>query len=425
MHNRRLVWLAALVWGAILLLGVGLVFFIGIPAQGGTEAAPLVPSDVPTIQPSPSRQPEPTLILPTPFLPTATVYVPPTEIPPTPLPTQPPAPLFSATPASPINPLTGLEPVPPSLLERRPVAVKIALYPRSSQSYLAGVSLADVVYEYYLEDGLSRFTAFFYGNDTPRAGPVRSARYLDEHLMRMYHSVLVFGNADDRVEDFFNEAGLQRFLVVPRTDNCPPLCRDTRIGGYNNLFVDTRGINGYMRYINSENLRPPLRSSVFTPTLQLPWLGQPLEKLTLRFSSESYHYWQYDPDLGRYLRFQERNPSRTREGETYKPLIDSVTREQVATDNLAILWVTHNQQDVSAEMYKVSLEGKGPALFLRDGYVFRGEWRRDQFDQPLRVTDAGGNPFALKPGNTFFILVGERSVLSQDENDWRIQFTTP
>ena len=73
-----------------------------------------------------------------------------------------------------INPLTGLQPADPSRLNRRPMVIKVSNFPRSIRPQW-GLSLADHVYEYYLEFGLTRFAAVYLGNDTQRVGPVRSA----------------------------------------------------------------------------------------------------------------------------------------------------------------------------------------------------------------------------------------------------------
>ena len=69
------------------------------------------------------------------------------------------------------------------------MVIKIA----NSPDYIrpqSGLSLADVVYEYYIEWGDTRFIAVMYGNDSPMVGPVRSGRYFDEHVARMYHAFL-------------------------------------------------------------------------------------------------------------------------------------------------------------------------------------------------------------------------------------------
>ena len=63
------------------------------------------------------------------------------------------------------------------LLDRKPVIIKISNYPHGVRPQW-GLSLADHAFEYYLEDGLTRFAGVFYGNDASQAGPIRSGRDL-------------------------------------------------------------------------------------------------------------------------------------------------------------------------------------------------------------------------------------------------------
>ena len=65
----------------------------------------------------------------------------------------------------------------------------------------SGLSRADIVYEYYTEEGTTRFIAIYYGRDAEQVGSIRSARFFDEHIIRMYRGLFVFGSADQRVRD--------------------------------------------------------------------------------------------------------------------------------------------------------------------------------------------------------------------------------
>ncbi len=47
------------------------------------------------------------------------------------------------------NPLTGLVPADPSLLDRRPLVIKISNYPRAIRPQY-GLNEADIVFEYYI-----------------------------------------------------------------------------------------------------------------------------------------------------------------------------------------------------------------------------------------------------------------------------------
>ena len=87
----------------------------------------------------------------------------------------------------------------------------------------SGLSLADVVYEYYIEWGDTRFIAVMYGNNSPMVGPVRSGRYFDEHIARMYNAFLMFKFADPREYSYLQNSTLNEFLVsVPGNGPCPP-----------------------------------------------------------------------------------------------------------------------------------------------------------------------------------------------------------
>ena len=72
-----------------------------------------------------------------------------------------------------VDPLTGLVVSNPGLLDRRPIAIKVNIVPRSSNRPPWGLSYADIVYDYYHNDGYSRFHAIFYGSDAKLVGPIR------------------------------------------------------------------------------------------------------------------------------------------------------------------------------------------------------------------------------------------------------------
>ena len=117
------------------------------------------------------------------------------------------------------NPLTGLAVSDPTLLQRRPLAIKIG----NSPDYVrpqSGLSMADVAFEYYIEWGDTRFIAIFYSNNVERVGPVRSGRFFDEHVARMYHSYLMFKGADPRELSYLTDSDLNPFLVSVGRARC-------------------------------------------------------------------------------------------------------------------------------------------------------------------------------------------------------------
>lgn len=336
-----------------------------------------------------------------------------------------------ASPSAPlppdIDPLTGLQVSDLTRLERNPISVKITNFPRHVRDYQFGLNAADVVYEYYIEDGLSRFIAVFYGRDAEKAGPVRSGRYFDEHVARMYQAYLVFANADDRVEaHWLNLPDFLPFLFLPREDNCPPLCRDKKIQDYNNFFVNTRGVTDYQAKTGHTTVRVPLRPTYFNAQEALPPLA--IDSISVRYSAYSYHVWKYDPLTERYWRESDAKDSPTVSGEVYSPHMDRIDNHQVSAANLVVLIAPHNfnnDYDRADQLFNISLLNSDAAYIFRQGRAQPAYWRRDRLDQPIQLTDENGRLLALSPGNTFFIVLNPESVLQQWDTSVRFTFSIP
>ncbi len=325
-----------------------------------------------------------------------------------------------------IDPLTGLEPSDPSLLDRRPLAIKVANYPRYIRPQ-SGLTLADVVYEYYIESLLTRFIAVFYGNNAREVGPVRSGRYFDEHITRMYHAFYVFKYADPRELTYFLGGDLANFLVVPGYGTCPPfLGGDRQIESYNNAYFNTTLWNDCAAKKGLDNSRQNLRSGFFASSV--PPDGIMVNRIFTHYSVDDYNYWEYDLASGRYLRYQEANDTRDNKPETYAPLMDNLTNQQVAADNVIELFVSHtflNQFEQQDEVYHINLIDSGNAYVFRDGFAFPARWFRTDIDQPLLITTTSGTPLYVKPGVTFYEVIGETSADWSDGTDWHFDFHTP
>lgn len=345
----------------------------------------------------------------------------------TPLPTDTPVPTRvppSAGLDSTENPLTGLQVEEAQLLERRPIAVKITNFPRSVRPQW-GLSSADQVYEYYLEDDLTRFIGIFYGRQAARVGPVRSGRFFDQHIVQMYRSIFVFGYADDDVIGEWLKADFSGRLVIEHPDNCPPLCRIGPKEAYNTLFLNTAQLGPYLQHQGVENRRPELYGFNFDP---FPPDGSPAEQLRIRFSAISYHRWDYDASGKRYLRFQEVQDLQGEEEGAYEALVDRATGEQLGAENIVVLLIPHEyyRHSSSTDMFKINFLGEGRAYGFRDGEAYELKWRRQQAEQFVALEHLDGEPYLLKPGVTWFEVLGETSALQQTpEHTWRFTFNIP
>lgn len=392
---------------------------------------------------TPSTTPPPATEPPTP-IPSATAPPPtatPTEIPPTATPTETPLPTATPPPEpladypaegygpvefpGNVNPLTGLEVADPQILNRRPVAVKISNFPREIRPQW-GLSTADLVFEYYQEYGATRFHAIFYGQNADEAGPIRSARFPDEHLIRAYKSVFAFGSADYRVRWRLFNADFANRLATVSDKPCPPTveyptCR-IEPGGWNHLMTDTAILSQHFTGQGVPNGRQYLDGMRFDKAV--PEDGQPADSVTVRFSAESYHKWQYDAEKQGYLRYADAALD-TGEGETFEMLTDRASSKPITANNVVILFAPYSFYSRQPEIIEIDLLGSGKAYVFRDGQMYEAIWVRTTAEEIISIAYPDGSRFPLHPGNTWFEIVGESSPAPETAPDWRVQFQTP
>jgi hypothetical protein len=365
--------------------------------------------------PTPVYLPSVTPVLPTPTLPVTQTTTPAVEA---------TVPQF-ATPGQ-LDPLTGLL-VEPSMLNRRPLAVKVANYPRYVRPQM-GLTLADHVYEYYIEEGLTRFVAIFYGSNPEWIGPVRSGRFFDENVQRMYQAFLIFKFADPRVLDYFKASDFSQFVVVPTNQNCPPFkfLPTRHIEVYNNSYFYTPEWNDCITEKDLNNTPPMLRAGFYSDLPPQTELQGNL--IRTYYSVYSYNYWQYFPETKQYIRYQEVDDTLNGKPEKYELLLDAATSTTVHASNVVVLFAPHtfaNTFDAEDEVYHIDLTGSGEAYVFRDGIGVVARWHRSSQDQPLQLATPYGTIIYLRPGITFYEVVGSQSYVDQGEGEWNFHHDTP
>ena len=349
---------------------------------------------------------------------------------PTPIPTDTPVP--TDTPSYPpegygpvnfpadVNPLTGLKVADPFLLERRPLAIKVSNLPRYVRPQW-GLSLADIVFEYYTEEGTTRFIALFYGNNADTVGPIRSARFFDVHVVRGYKAVFAFGSAYDKVLNrlFSSEFADRLVLEGPYS----PMRRYDP-NGYNHLIVDTAALSAYITSKGVENGRQNLDGMTFR--LDPPAGGQPAGTFFIRYSSAIYNRWDYALATGKYLRYADASDDLSNGlGEQYTLQTDRLNGQAIAFDNVVVLVMLHEYYNVSPEVLDIQFTGTGTAYAFRDGQVYQLQWQRSAPDAVVSLAWPDGTPFPFKPGTTWFEVVGLRSQVEQTAQGWRFVHKMP
>lgn len=336
-----------------------------------------------------------------------------TQLPPSPTPS--PSPTATITPSptpAPVtlsspedfgenrNPLTGEEVEDPSVLQRRPIAVKISNSPPDYVRPQSGLGQADLVFEAVTEGPITRFTAIIYSETPQDMGPIRSGRLIDVELPAMYDAAFAYSGASAGVNyELFNSDFRERILrsSAPgyfRTGADIPF-EHTLYGIPETWWqeLEDRGLN-----------RAPQFGSYMSFSEETPQGGEPISHININYRDRMIVDWRYDEESGRYLRWAD--------GEEHT---DQNTGEQLSAANVVVVFAVHQvdygicefavNDQCQAYSTEAQIWGQGPVMVLRDGMLYEGTWRREQRNDMFTFYDEDGNPLPLQIGNTFFQVV--------------------
>jgi len=318
-----------------------------------------------------------------------------------------------------INPLMGLSTNPVNL-DRRPMLIKVSNLPRDVRPQ-SGLSRADIVYEYYTEEGTTRFIAIYYGQDAEQVGSIRSARFFDEHIIRMYRGLFVFGSGDERVRERLYDSDFAERLIVEWQVECPALCRPDPVTNY--LMGNTVALREYVRDRGISDERQHLEGMRFR--VQIPDGGQSVERVYAWYSAVIYNRWDYDPPSGRYYRYVDVENALEGQPEVYKPLRDALGDVPISANNVIVLLMPHEFYSTSPEIVEMQFYGSGPAYAFRDGQAYELEWVRENEAGLFSLYTNNGDVYSFKPGSTWFEVMGVSSKIIQNNDAWRFEMRFP
>lgn len=250
----------------------------------------------------------------------------------------------------------------------------------------AGLNEGDIIYEFPVEGGRSRFMAIYSRFNPQLIGPIRSARDYNIQIAQEYESIFVHGGGSP-----------QAFELLNSIDNLNGLA-----GGVDRAFWRIKDREEpYNLYSNPQSLRRVAFQEGFMEqpkTADFDYLdqgenfpGERAESILIEYGDKEYSIqYQFDKNSSRYLR----NTAGAKH-------LDDQGR-QLAAKNLIVQIVRTDLLDEEGRL-KIDLEGPGKALFFVDGQVMQGKWKRDQGE--THYYNGHGEEIALRPGNTWIHIV--------------------
>jgi len=298
-----------------------------------------------------------------------------------------------------VSPYTGLQPADPKILERRPMAIKVAN--QASVHPQSGLNKADIVVESLVEYSETRYTVLYHSQDAERVGSVRSARLIDLELPAIFDAALAYSGGVQPVIDKLAASDIGK-QVFDETAAGVGFFRDPTIVVPDNLFANTIRLSEVIARRGLNQRPQPAAGWVFAPVA--PQGGATASSILIPYPRFQVR-WTYDSATGRWKREMG--------GKSH---IDKTTGEQLSAANVVVLMAPHVKTLILEHgtvmegqgqacrncSVEIQLWGEGPAKVLRDGKIYEGKWIRPERHAPFRIVDATGQNIPLKPGNSWW-----------------------
>ena len=321
------------------------------------------------------------------------------------------------------NPLTGLPVSNPDNLLVPPALVSITNFPVSARPQ-AGLSYSPFVFEIYIGEGMTRYLAMFYGDfpevaaladdgssasgatasdssspapavgavtDNAMVGPIRSGRLPYESIRKLFNGFLVMASGSS--------------AVVPS------------LSQYSNVYgSDADNVNSALIDVTKlEKIAENNQKRIGNLSLQglkfdqnAPDGGLLGNRIWLMYAYLNQVDWRFDAVSGAYNRYQDHA-----DATNFDLITDRLNGDALTFENVVVLFAPHEVVTPTIIDINLLYMKKMPALLFRDGQMYKIFWTTISEDyevstgklRPIRFIDENGDPFPLKPGQTWVEIV--------------------
>ena len=238
-----------------------------------------------------------------------------------------------------------------------------------------GLNKAELVYEFRVEGGMTRFLVFISEGITTEIGPVRSLREVMVDLAEGHKAELVFYGQSPKAGEmiknypFDHVNNISKVIGIDAEGNKIKKKNFWRVEGYvyeHSLYTSTKliPVKNHLRYQTSEN-----------------FACEKCSQVNFSFSSVSHVKWIYQNR--RYIR--------------------KINLKEYQADNLVIIRAAISTYDSEGRVV-YDLYGKNKVMIFRDGLRLECEWRRKK-GELFRFFHEGEEIF-LKKGTSWIHLPG-------------------
>ncbi|MDL2294979.1 DUF3048 domain-containing protein [Ruminococcaceae bacterium OttesenSCG-928-D13] len=300
--------------------------------------------------------------------------------------------------------LTGL-PVPEDEVPGTRIAAVVVDNNSLTHTFQHGLSAAEVLVEMPVEQGITRFLAFYENYaEMPTVGPVRSSRDGFLQLAMPFQPLYVcagggmmhnwYADLFEQHHLIFDDATARQPELVSGTADPAPETTAFTDGALLAEQVAGHELDDARAYASSFFHFLPFGA----PARTLP--GESAEAMKISFSEDYQSYFDYDSATHRYM--MSRSNSST--GADRVPATDAGSGEaRLGFDNLLVLFAEMPVYDATDGLLNIQFGTGGAGFYFSGGGWQKLRWQKDSPQHTLCLVDAedGVTPVELNPGTTY------------------------
>ncbi len=300
-----------------------------------------------------------------------------------------------------VNPLTGVADLKADAVKIQPVAVMVNNI-SLAWGVQSGLSKADVIYEAYVEGGITRLLAVFKDvRDVEKIGSLRSARYSFVDLAAGHGARFVHAGRD---EDYCTPHLAE--LGITSVDLNSGSTSATSIGCGSVAYRESNGLaTEHTLFTTGEKLYNGLKKVGVTKqkskgknwmnfvdedSKYVPEDGECTE-LYVPFSGSYGVEFKFNKDTGLYDKYRSGSKQ-----------VDAGNGETVSVGNVLVLY---SNTTAFSDGYHVKTDlSSGKGYYVSNGGYMEINWSKGSASSSFEITDADGNEIDYNPGSTYVCL---------------------
>lgn len=300
-----------------------------------------------------------------------------------------------------INPLTGVADLKKDALKNQPVAIMVNNI-STAWGVQSGLSKADVIYEAYVEGGITRLLAVFKDvRDVEKIGSIRSARYSFVDLAAGHNARFVHaGKDEDYCTPHIAEVGIKSVDLNTGSTSA------TSLAGSGMAYRESNGLaTEHTLFTTGEKLYKGLKNMGVAKlnSKQDEWMnfvdedskyvpdGGECTQLYVPFAGSYGVSFKYNKETGLYDKYR---------GETKQT--DAGNGKSVSVGNILVLY---SETYAFSDGHHVKTElNSGKGYYVSNGGYMEINWSKGSAGSSFRITDADGKEIDYNPGSTYVCL---------------------